>query len=199
MISCRRSEPSVHTEPGTIVTSVGGFCFVCCRSFSRSRRQLAALNKDCQFGFSAEAVEEPTDLDPTIAYYQLDDGSDAVFPPLPVRKPTHTSQELDLDSTDEVLVTLANSMLDYDTEADLCYYTNIHHVCNMIWLLPQGQTVAPPPTMGAPPPPPGSSYRVQRGSGPLPPAPPPGNTPVCSSEEDQEDTSTVEDQGEDSV
>ncbi|XP_070838719.1 putative bifunctional UDP-N-acetylglucosamine transferase and deubiquitinase ALG13 [Chaetodon trifascialis] len=108
----------------------------------RSRRQLAALNKDCQFGFSAEAVEEPTDLDPTITYYQLDDASDAVFPPLP------------------------------------------------------GQTVAPPPTMGAPPPPPGPSYRVQRGSGPLPPAPPPGNTPVCSSEEDQEDTSTVEDQAE---
>ncbi|KAI3352693.1 hypothetical protein L3Q82_020181 [Scortum barcoo] len=54
----------------------------------RSRRQLAALNKECQFGFSADAVEEPTDLDPTITYYQLDDGGDAVFPPLPVRKST---------------------------------------------------------------------------------------------------------------
>ncbi|XP_045903735.1 putative bifunctional UDP-N-acetylglucosamine transferase and deubiquitinase ALG13 isoform X2 [Micropterus dolomieu] len=107
----------------------------------RSRRQLAALNKECQFGFSAES-EEQTDLDATITYYQLDDGSDGVFPPL------------------------------------------------------QGPPVAPPQTMGAPPPPPGSSYRVQRGSGPLPPAPPPGNTPVCSSEEDQEDTSTVEDQAE---
>ncbi|KAM9363222.1 LOW QUALITY PROTEIN: putative bifunctional UDP-N-acetylglucosamine transferase and deubiquitinase ALG13 [Symphorus nematophorus] len=108
----------------------------------RSRRQLAALNKDCQFGFSAETVDEPADLDPTIAYYQLDDGGDGVFPPLP------------------------------------------------------GQPVPPPPTMGAPPPPTGPSYRVQRGSGSLPPAPPPGNTPVCSSEEDQEDTSTVEDQAE---
>ncbi|XP_074541191.1 putative bifunctional UDP-N-acetylglucosamine transferase and deubiquitinase ALG13 isoform X3 [Halichoeres trimaculatus] len=57
-----------------------------------------------------------------------------------------------------------------------------------------GPSVPPPPSMGAPPPPSGSSYRVQRGSGPLSPAPPPGNTPVCSSEEEQEDTSTVEDQ-----
>nr|XP_046233849.1 putative bifunctional UDP-N-acetylglucosamine transferase and deubiquitinase ALG13 isoform X2 [Scatophagus argus] len=48
----------------------------------RSRRQLAALNKECQFGFSAEVVEEPTDLEPAIAYYQLDDGTDTIFPPL---------------------------------------------------------------------------------------------------------------------
>lgn len=54
--------------------------------FSRSRRQLAALNKECQFGFSAES-EEPNDLDATMAYYQLDDAGDAVFPSLPVRKP----------------------------------------------------------------------------------------------------------------
>ncbi|XP_044200091.1 putative bifunctional UDP-N-acetylglucosamine transferase and deubiquitinase ALG13 isoform X1 [Thunnus albacares] len=109
----------------------------------RSRRQLAAaLNKECQFGFPAETVDEPADLDAAIAYYQLDDANDAVFPPLP------------------------------------------------------SPGVAPPPNMGAPPPPAGSSYRVQRGPGPLPPAPPPGNTPVCSSEEDQEDTSTVEDQAE---
>nr|XP_020475966.1 putative bifunctional UDP-N-acetylglucosamine transferase and deubiquitinase ALG13 isoform X2 [Monopterus albus] len=59
-----------------------------------------------------------------------------------------------------------------------------------------GPSVAPPSSIAAPPPPSGPSYRVQRASGPLPPAPPPGNTPVCSSEEDQEDTSTVEDQAE---
>ncbi|XP_068561442.1 UDP-N-acetylglucosamine transferase subunit ALG13-like isoform X1 [Cebidichthys violaceus] len=107
----------------------------------RSRRQLAAaMNKDGQFGFPPEVEEEePSDLDATITFYQLDD-ADGVFPPL------------------------------------------------------AGPTVAPPPSMGAPPPPTGSSYRVQRGSGPLPPAPPPGSTPVCSSEEDQEDTSTLEDQ-----
>ncbi|KAM3624481.1 uncharacterized protein V6R79_024007 [Siganus canaliculatus] len=108
----------------------------------RSRRQLATLNKECQFGFSAEAVEEPTDLDPTIAYYQMDNSSDSVFPPL------------------------------------------------------AGQTVPPAPTMAPPPPPPNSTYRVQRGSGPIPPGRPPGNTPICSSEEDQEETSTVEDQAE---
>lgn len=63
----------------------------------------------------------------------------------------------------------------------------------------QGPTVAPPPSIGPPAPPSGSSYRVQRGSGPLSPAPPPRNTPVCSSEEEQEDISTVEDQGEDAT
>ncbi|XP_059186121.1 LOW QUALITY PROTEIN: putative bifunctional UDP-N-acetylglucosamine transferase and deubiquitinase ALG13 [Centropristis striata] len=48
----------------------------------RSRRQLAAaLNKECQFGFS-EASEEPSDLEP-LAFYQLDDAADTVFPPLP--------------------------------------------------------------------------------------------------------------------
>ncbi|XP_029009578.1 putative bifunctional UDP-N-acetylglucosamine transferase and deubiquitinase ALG13 isoform X2 [Betta splendens] len=101
----------------------------------RSRRHLAAaLNKECQFSFS-EAVDESADLDTAIAYYQLDDGSDAIFPPLP------------------------------------------------------GSAVASPPHSGP-------TYRVQRSSGPVPPAAPPGNTPVCSSEEDQEESSTVEDQTE---
>ncbi|XP_028272210.1 putative bifunctional UDP-N-acetylglucosamine transferase and deubiquitinase ALG13 [Parambassis ranga] len=107
----------------------------------RSRRQLAAtLNKECQFGFSAEAVEEPADLDAAIAYYQLDEAGDTVFSPMPA------------------------------------------------------PAVAPPPTLGTPPPTPGSSFRVQRSSGPHTPAPPPGNPSVCSSEEDQEESSTVEDQ-----
>lgn len=57
----------------------------CCCVFSRSRRQLAALDKECQYGFSAEAVEEAPDLEPALTYYQLDDGADGVFPPLPVR------------------------------------------------------------------------------------------------------------------
>ncbi|XP_037546074.1 putative bifunctional UDP-N-acetylglucosamine transferase and deubiquitinase ALG13 [Nematolebias whitei] len=106
----------------------------------RSRRQLgSSLNKECQFGFPADAVDEPADLDAAIAYYQLDDANDAIYPPL------------------------------------------------------AGASVAPPPTIGAPSTS-GSSYRVQRASGTLPPAPPPGNTPICSSEEDQGDTSTVEDQ-----
>ncbi|XP_008314559.1 putative bifunctional UDP-N-acetylglucosamine transferase and deubiquitinase ALG13 isoform X2 [Cynoglossus semilaevis] len=112
-------------------------------AFRRSRRQLMApLNKDCQFGFPPETGEDPPDLDTAIAYYQLDDTSNGVFPPLP------------------------------------------------------GSAVPPPPTLVTPPPPPGSSYRVQRNSGTLPSIPPPGNTPVCSSEEEQEDTSTAEDQAE---
>ncbi|CAJ1052756.1 putative bifunctional UDP-N-acetylglucosamine transferase and deubiquitinase ALG13 isoform X1 [Xyrichtys novacula] len=48
----------------------------------RSRRQFAALNKDCQFGFHTEGTQEPSDLDPAMAYYQLDDEGEAVFPPL---------------------------------------------------------------------------------------------------------------------
>ncbi|XP_068178703.1 putative bifunctional UDP-N-acetylglucosamine transferase and deubiquitinase ALG13 [Antennarius striatus] len=48
----------------------------------RCRRQLAALNKECQFGFPAEGVDEAADMDPPIAYYQLDDDGDGVFPPL---------------------------------------------------------------------------------------------------------------------
>lgn len=58
-----------------------------CRAvvFSRSRRQLAALDKESQYGFSADVGEEPPDLDPALSYYQLDDGADAVFTPLLVR------------------------------------------------------------------------------------------------------------------
>lgn len=37
-------------------------------------------------------MEEPADLDAAIAYYQLDDASDAVFPPLPVREPKLQNQ-----------------------------------------------------------------------------------------------------------
>ncbi|MEQ2199206.1 hypothetical protein XENOCAPTIV_027480, partial [Xenoophorus captivus] len=58
---------------------------------SRSRRHLVAVNKDCQFGFPAETVEEPADLDPPIAYYQLDDASEVVFPAMPVRNQKHLS------------------------------------------------------------------------------------------------------------
>ncbi|XP_034721571.1 insulin receptor substrate 2-like, partial [Etheostoma cragini] len=104
----------------------------------RSRRQLAAaLSKD-QLGFSGETVDESSDLDGNITYYQLDSSSNS-FPPLP------------------------------------------------------GPAGAPPPSMGAPPPPSGSAYRVPRGSAP---SAPPGNGTICSSEEDQEDASTVEDQAE---
>ncbi|XP_040041417.2 putative bifunctional UDP-N-acetylglucosamine transferase and deubiquitinase ALG13 isoform X1 [Gasterosteus aculeatus] len=58
---------------------------------------------------------------------------------------------------------------------------------------PLAGPAVPPPSIGAPPPPNGSAYRVQRGAGPAPPL---GSPPICSSEEDQEDASTVEDQAE---
>ncbi|KAM7393480.1 hypothetical protein PAMP_020346 [Pampus punctatissimus] len=55
-------------------------------TFSHSRHQLAAtLNKECQFGFPAETVDEPAVLDAALAYHQLDDTNGTVFPPLPVR------------------------------------------------------------------------------------------------------------------
>lgn len=62
-------------------------CVRHCRAvvFSRTRRQLAALDKESQYGFSADVGEEPPDLDPALSYYQLDDGADAVFTPLLVR------------------------------------------------------------------------------------------------------------------
>ncbi|XP_041839920.1 putative bifunctional UDP-N-acetylglucosamine transferase and deubiquitinase ALG13 isoform X2 [Melanotaenia boesemani] len=137
----------------------------------RSRRQLAAaLNKECQFGFPAEAVDDPADLEAGMAYYQLDDSNEAVFPPLPVR------------NQNQVPV------------PQLALMAAAHLSAGGSSSVTMGAAVAPPPTIGAPSAPPGSTYRVQRASGPLPPAPPPGNTPVCSSEEEQEDASTVEDQ-----
>ncbi|XP_036947976.1 putative bifunctional UDP-N-acetylglucosamine transferase and deubiquitinase ALG13 isoform X3 [Acanthopagrus latus] len=48
---------------------------------SRSCHQLAALNKECQFGFS-EPMEDLSDMDPAIVCYQLE-GGDTVFPLLP--------------------------------------------------------------------------------------------------------------------
>ncbi|KAM7394869.1 hypothetical protein PAMP_021644 [Pampus punctatissimus] len=67
--------PPHHHHPTTRAPRYG--------ASSRSRRQLAAaLNKECQFGFPAETVDEPADLDAAIAYYQLDDTNGTVFPPL---------------------------------------------------------------------------------------------------------------------
>uniref|UniRef100_A0A3P9AS60 ubiquitinyl hydrolase 1 n=1 Tax=Maylandia zebra TaxID=106582 RepID=A0A3P9AS60_9CICH len=164
-------------------------------TFRRSRRQLAAaLNKECQFGFP-EAVEEPADLDAAISYYQLDGAGDGVFPPLPVSMCWEKSSD---DGGACVHGALRRLMIGHRlvVEEEDSGVTFSGHIL----LFPmQGPTVAPPPSIGPPAPPSGSSYRVQRGSGPLSPAPPPRNTPVCSSEEEQEDISTVEDQGEDAT
>ncbi|KAM7405547.1 hypothetical protein PAMP_012806 [Pampus punctatissimus] len=58
------------------------------RASSHSWRQpAAALNRECQFGFPAEMMDEPADLDAAIPYHQLDDTNGTVFPPLPTVSP----------------------------------------------------------------------------------------------------------------
>ena len=56
---------------------VGVVC-VCRRS--RRSQMMSSINKDGQFGFP-EGEEEQ---DGTITYYQLETGSEDMFPPLPV-------------------------------------------------------------------------------------------------------------------
>ncbi|KAG7217977.1 hypothetical protein INR49_020725 [Caranx melampygus] len=150
----------------------------------RSRRQLvAALNKE--FTFTPETGEEPADLDAAMAYYQLDDASDAVFPPLPVF--TKCSPGVYQVFCKYSLGVLQVFLVFSRCSDVLQVFSRCSAVSRITWssCCTSSQHQCPSP---------GSSYRVQRGSGPLPSAPPPGNTPVCSSEEEQEDTSTVEDQ-----
>nr|XP_015827937.2 putative bifunctional UDP-N-acetylglucosamine transferase and deubiquitinase ALG13 isoform X1 [Nothobranchius furzeri] len=78
-------------------------------------------------------------------------------------------------------------------EAAIAYY-QLDDTNDAVFTPLTSSAVAPPATIGAPPT--SASYRVQRAPGPLPSMPPPGTSPICSSEEDQEDTSTVEDQAE---
>nr|XP_020640099.1 putative bifunctional UDP-N-acetylglucosamine transferase and deubiquitinase ALG13 [Pogona vitticeps] len=53
------------------------------RSYSRSRRQMQCINKECQYGFSPEAGEDPQGLEETITFYEIEEGDDTSFPPLP--------------------------------------------------------------------------------------------------------------------
>ncbi|KAM6969977.1 putative bifunctional UDP-N-acetylglucosamine transferase and deubiquitinase ALG13 [Aplochiton taeniatus] len=48
----------------------------------RSRRQMHALNKECQFSYP-EGDEETQDMEGTITYYEIEEGDDNAFPPLP--------------------------------------------------------------------------------------------------------------------
>ncbi|KAL7979960.1 hypothetical protein Chor_004429, partial [Crotalus horridus] len=54
------------------------------RSYSRSRRQMQCVNKECQYGFSPENGEEPRDVEETITFYEIEEGDDANFPALPI-------------------------------------------------------------------------------------------------------------------
>ncbi|KAJ6657417.1 hypothetical protein lerEdw1_002476 [Lerista edwardsae] len=53
------------------------------RSYSRSRRQMQCVNKECQYGFVPENGEEPQGLEETITFYEIEEGDDTTFPALP--------------------------------------------------------------------------------------------------------------------
>ncbi|XP_074864231.1 UDP-N-acetylglucosamine transferase subunit ALG13 [Carettochelys insculpta] len=53
------------------------------RSYSRSRRQMQCVNKECQYGFVPENGEEPQGLEETITFYEIEEGDEAAFPALP--------------------------------------------------------------------------------------------------------------------
>ncbi|XP_060548139.1 putative bifunctional UDP-N-acetylglucosamine transferase and deubiquitinase ALG13 [Pantherophis guttatus] len=55
------------------------------RSYSRSRRQMQCVNKECQYGFSPENGEEPPGVEETMTFYEIEEGDDANFPALPIR------------------------------------------------------------------------------------------------------------------
>ncbi|KAG8144381.1 hypothetical protein E2320_012904 [Naja naja] len=55
------------------------------RSYSRSRRQMQCVNKECQYGFSPENGAEPQGVEETMTFYEMEDGDDANFPALPSR------------------------------------------------------------------------------------------------------------------
>ncbi|XP_075018805.1 UDP-N-acetylglucosamine transferase subunit ALG13 [Calonectris borealis] len=57
-----------------------------CRScsYSRSRRQMQCVNKECQYGFVPENGEEPQGPEETITFYEIEGEDDTAFPTLPV-------------------------------------------------------------------------------------------------------------------
>ncbi|NXD15167.1 OTUD4 protein, partial [Nothocercus nigrocapillus] len=54
------------------------------RSYSRSRRQMQCVNKECQYGFVPENGEDPQGSDETITFYEIEEGDETAFPALPV-------------------------------------------------------------------------------------------------------------------
>ncbi|KAG8448240.1 hypothetical protein GDO86_015367 [Hymenochirus boettgeri] len=52
------------------------------KSYSRSRRQMACINKECQFGYVPDRDEEPRGLEETLSYYEIDEGEESAFPSL---------------------------------------------------------------------------------------------------------------------
>ncbi|KAG9478463.1 hypothetical protein GDO78_013476 [Eleutherodactylus coqui] len=52
------------------------------RCYTRSRRQMPCVNKECQFGFVSDRDEEQRGLEETITYYEIEEGDETPFPPL---------------------------------------------------------------------------------------------------------------------
>ncbi|XP_072191921.1 UDP-N-acetylglucosamine transferase subunit ALG13 [Excalfactoria chinensis] len=52
------------------------------RSYSRSRRQMQCVNKECQYGFVPENGEEPQGSEETITFYEIEEGDETSFPAL---------------------------------------------------------------------------------------------------------------------
>ncbi|XP_069842056.1 UDP-N-acetylglucosamine transferase subunit ALG13-like [Dendropsophus ebraccatus] len=52
------------------------------RSYTRSRRQMPCVNKECQFGFVSDRDEEQRSLEEAITYYEIEEGDESPFPPL---------------------------------------------------------------------------------------------------------------------
>ncbi|XP_040428721.1 putative bifunctional UDP-N-acetylglucosamine transferase and deubiquitinase ALG13 [Cygnus olor] len=53
------------------------------RSYSRSRRQMQCVNKECQYGFVPENGEEPQGSEETITFYEIEEGDESAFSALP--------------------------------------------------------------------------------------------------------------------
>ncbi|OXB67623.1 hypothetical protein ASZ78_016746 [Callipepla squamata] len=51
-------------------------------SYSRSRRQMQCVNKECQYGFVPENGEEPRGSEEAITFYEIEEGDETSFPAL---------------------------------------------------------------------------------------------------------------------
>ncbi|XP_072450766.1 putative bifunctional UDP-N-acetylglucosamine transferase and deubiquitinase ALG13 [Chiloscyllium punctatum] len=50
------------------------------RSYSRSRKPVQYVNKDCQFGYITESEEEPRATEETVTFYEFEEGNEPTFP-----------------------------------------------------------------------------------------------------------------------
>uniref|UniRef100_F7BAY1 Tudor domain-containing protein n=1 Tax=Ornithorhynchus anatinus TaxID=9258 RepID=F7BAY1_ORNAN len=50
------------------------------RSYSRSRRQMHCVNKECQYAYVPENGEEPRGLEETITFYEIEEGDETTLP-----------------------------------------------------------------------------------------------------------------------